>query len=242
MPSLRTRKPPARPLTDLSAANGKPTGLPRAPAAEPPGRRRRPKLAAAGVAVVVLGGLMGAFLFSALGAQASVIGVAAPVAFGEQIEASDLVEVSAADDPGLDPIPYADVEQVIGMTAATDLIVGSLLTMGALTEDPIPGPGQELVPIALQTSQLPATGLRPRDEVLFVETAAGDGQAATSGQGDSAPAPVAQTSTGTVLRVGQPSTTGVVVVDVLVDSGDGVDLAQLASNGRIALVVLPWGG
>ncbi|MDQ3781624.1 MAG: flagellar biosynthesis protein FlgA [Actinomycetota bacterium] len=194
------------------------------------------------MAVVVLGGLVGAFLYSALGAQASVIGVAAPVAFGEQIEASDLVEVSAADDPGLDPIPYADVDQVIGMTAATDLIAGSLLTMGALTEDPIPGPGQELVPIALQTSQLPATGLRPRDEVLFVETAAGDGQTATSAQGDGAPAPVAQTSTGTVLRVGQPTSTGVVVVDVLVDSGDGADLARLAADGRIALVVLPRGG
>lgn len=242
MPSLRTRKPPARPLADLSAMNGKPTGLPRAPAAEPPGRRRRPKLAAVGVAVVVLGGLIGAFLYSALGDQASVIGVAAPVAFGEQIEATDLVEVSAADDPGLQPIPYADVDQVIGMTAATDLVPGSLLTMGALTENPIPGPGQELVPIALQTSQLPATGLRPRDEVLFVETAARDGQTATSA-GDSAPAPAAaRTSTGTVLRVGQPTSTGVVVVDVLVDSGDGADLAQLAADGRIALVVLPRGG
>lgn len=243
MPMLnRTRTSPGEPAA-LSERNGKPAGLPRAPGVEPPGRRRRPRLAAVGVAVVMLGGLLGAFVYAAAGDRAAVIAVASPVAFGEQLGAEDLVRVELAEDPGLQPVPYADLDQVVGMTAATDLIPGSLLTMAALTAEAIPGAGQELVPIALQTSQLPAIGLQPRDEVLLVATA-GDGQGSAPAPGGVEPATGAGegTSSGMVLRVGRPTTTGVVVVDVLVESGAGAGLARLAAAGRLALVVLPREG
>ncbi len=240
MPTLnRTRRAPDP--ASLAATNGKPHGLPRAPVVAPPGRRRRPKLAAVGVAVVVLGGLLGAYLYSAAGDRVPVIAVASAVAFGEQVEASDLVEVGVGQDPGLQPIPYADVDQVIGMTAATDLVPGSLLTMGALTQGPIPGPGEELVPIPLEVSRLPATGLRPRDEVLLVATDGGQVPAAQPGE-DEPTSAAAQPLSGLVLRVGAATPAGVLVIDVLVDSGDGADLARLAADGRIALVVIPRGG
>lgn len=239
MPSLsmptRTRRPaPSAP----GKLNGAASALPKAPAVQPPGRRRQPKWALIGLAVLIVGGLLGMYLYSATGDRVSVVAVAEQVSFGEQLEADDLVEVGVAADDRLSPVLWADVDDVVGMTAATDLLPGSLLTMSALTSDPIPGDGQELVPIALQASQLPAIGLRPRDEVLLVATTAGQGageEHATSGA-------AARPSTGMVVRVGTATATGVVVVDVLVDTGDGAELAMLAADGRIALVVLPRGG
>ncbi|MGI8681358.1 MAG: SAF domain-containing protein [Mycobacteriales bacterium] len=213
-------------------------GLPRAPAIAPPGRRRRPRWALAGVAVLAVGGLLGAALYSASGDRLSVIGIAAPVAYGETVQADDLVEVGVAADPLLSPVLWTDVDLVVGMTAATDLTAGSLLTMAALTTGASPGAGQELVPIALTVSQLPAGGLRPRDELLLVATDPAAGALtdprAGAGVGEQLPA--------TVLRVGPVGSTGVVVVDVLVDSGDGPALAVLAAAGRVAVVVLPRDG
>ena len=240
MPALRTRKHAADEV-GTTTVNGTATasGLPRAPQIAPPGRRRRPKWALAGVAVLVVGGLLGAALYSAAGDRTAVIGIAEPVAFGETVQASDLVEVGVAEDPRLQPVPWSDLDLVVGMIAATDLTAGSLLTMSALTTSSTPGAGQELVPVALQVSQLPAGGLRPRDELLLVATdpAAGDpaaGQGAATGAGEQLAA--------MVLRVGVPGSTGLVVVDVLVDSGAGAELAVLAAAGRVAVVVLPRDG
>ncbi len=241
MPSLSMPTRSKRPDQSAVRLNGAAAGLPRAPAVQPPGRRRRPKWALAGLAVLIVGGLLGMYLYSATGDRVSVVAVAERVAFGEQVEAGDLVEVGVAADDRLSPVLWADIDDVVGMIAATDLMPGSLLTMSALTSDPIPGEGQELVPIALAVSQIPASGLQPRDEVLLVAV-----DATVSGQPGEAGEPAAQVtirpSRGTVVRVGAATATGVVVVDVLVDSGDGAELAVLGANGHVALVVLPRGG
>lgn len=237
MPSLSMPTRTKRLAEPGGKLNGSPSALPKAPALEPPGRRRRPKWALVGLAVLIAGGLLGMYLYTATGDRVSVVAVAQPVAFGEELQEGDLVEVGIAADDRLSPVLWADVDDVVGMTAATDLLPGSLLTMSALTGDPIPGEGQELVPIALQASQLPAIGLQPRDEVQLVAT--GAGQVAGAGE---EPATVPRPATGMVVRVGAATATGVVVVDVLVDSGDGAELAMLAADGRIALVVLPRGG
>jgi len=241
MPVVGVRRHAATEAAPKAVVNGTAVanGLPKAPAIAPPGRRRRPRWAVAGVAVLAIGGLLGAALYSASGDRLSVVGIAEPVAYGETVQAADLVEVGIAEDPLLTPVPWTDVNAVIGMTAATDLMAGSLLTMAALTTESSPGTGQELVPIALDVSKLPAGGLRPRDELLLVATdvAAGDPAAApggAAGVGAQLPAPV--------LRIGVPGSTGIVVVDVLVDAGDGPALAVLAAAGRVAVVVLPRDG
>lgn len=240
MPTLSVRKHAAPPAATAvnGAAVAAATSLPKAPVVAPPGRRRRPKWALAGAAVLVVGALLGAALYSASGNRTAAIGLAGPVAYGETLQATDLVEVGVAADPRLTPVLWADVDQVVGMRAATDLTAGSLLTMAALTTASSPAAGQELVPIALSTSQLPAGGLRPLDELQLVATA---GTAAGQPAADAAAGPPQQLPA-TVLRVGTITATGVVVVDVLVDAGDGAELAVLAAAGRVAVVVLPREG
>ena len=218
------------PTDDVVESNGwVPPPLPQAPVLPPPRRRRRPALLALAVAMVVLGALGAAYLATSIGQTTSVIAVARPVAWGQTITAADLVEARIAADPALTPIPYTDLDQVIGRTAATDLLPGTLLTGGATTDQRLPPPGQQLVGIGLPAVQLPVTPLRPGDDVLLVPLST-DGQAA--------PTASTVTAAATVVRAGDPGTDGRRIVDVLVDEADGPDVAARSAAGLIALVVV----
>jgi hypothetical protein len=203
-----------------------------APALPPPRHRRRPALLALAVVMVVLGALGAAYLATSIGQTSPVIAVARPVPWGQTITAADLAEARVPADPALAPIPYADRDQVIGMVAATELRPGSLLTRDAVTEQLVPGPGEQLVGVGVPATQLPATPLRPGQDVLLVPVAAAGGGAAPA-PGRTAPAVPA-----TVLQTGQPGTDGLRVVDVLVDAADGPDVAARAAAGLVAIVVV----
>ncbi len=202
------------------------------PALSPPRRRRRPALLALAVAMVVLGALGAAYLATSLGRTSPVIAIAREVPWGQQITAADLVQARVAGDPALAPIPYGERDQVIGMVAATTLTPGSLLTREALTEQPLPPPGQQLVGVGVSAVQLPATSLRPGDDVLLVPVAG------SSGTGTPDAAGTTGTVEATVVRPGPPGTDGLRVVDVLVDAADGPDVAARAAAGLVAIVVV----
>ncbi|MGY1828993.1 SAF domain-containing protein [Geodermatophilus sp. SYSU D01180] len=209
-----------------------------APVLPPPRRRRRPALLALAVAMVVLGALGAAYLATSLGQTSPVIAVAREVPWGQQITAADLVEAQVSADPALEPIPYAERDRVIGMVAATTLTPGSLLTRAALTAQPLPPAGQQLVGVGVSAVQLPATPLRPGDDVLLVPVA-GSGAAGAPDTAEvpgtaGTPGPVAAT----VVRSGSPGTDGLRVVDVLVDAADGPDVAARAAAGLVAIVVV----
>ncbi len=207
-----------------------PPPLAQAPVLPPPRRRRRPALLALALAMVVLGALGAAYLVSSLARTTSVIAVARPVAWGQSITAADLAEARVPTDPALSPIPYADRDQVIGRTAAADLLPGALLTRDAVTDQQLPLPGQQLVGIGVSAVQLPGTPLRPGDKVLLVPLADAG-----------APVPLAAPPAAveaTVLRAGEPGTDGLRVVDVLVDASDGPGVAARGAAGRIAIVVV----
>ncbi|SFP62674.1 SAF domain-containing protein [Geodermatophilus dictyosporus] len=203
-----------------------------APMLPPPRRRRRPALLALAVAMVVLGALGAAYLATSLGRTTPVIAVAREVPWGQQITAADLVEARVSAHPALDPIPYGDRDQVIGMVAATTLTRGSLLTRAALTAQPLPPPGQQLVGVGVSAVQLPTTSLRPGDDVLLVPVTGSGAAGAPGTAGTSGPVEA------TVVRSGPPGTDGLRVVDVLVDAADGPDVAARAAAGLVAIVVV----
>jgi hypothetical protein len=224
----RTQAPTSNTTSPAAAVNG----LSRAPALPTPRRRRRPALLALAVAMVILGAVGAAYLATSLGQTSPVIAVAREVPWGQQITAADLVEARVSADPALIPILYGDRDRVIGMVAATTLTPGSLLTREALTEQPLPPPGQQLVGVGVSAVQLPATPLRPGDDVLLVPVAGGGG----AGAPDAAAPP--RTVAATVVQSGAPGTDGLRVVDVLLDAADGPDVAARAAAGLIAIVVV----
>lgn len=208
--------------------------LTKAPMLPPPRRRRRPALLALALVLVVIGALGAAFVATSLGKTTTVIAVARAVPRGQQVTAADLVEARIAGDPALAPIPYADRDRVVGMVAATDLTVGSLLTRDALTAERFPPPGRDLVGVGVKPAQLPASPLRPGDDVLLVSLSTGSGSAGVGAQAAPRPGDVPAT----VARVGAAGVDGLRVVDVLVDAADGPDVAARAAAGQLVIVVV----
>ena len=91
-------------------------------------RRRRPGMIALAVALVGAGILASAALYQREDHQVPVLLVTADVPAGAVITAADVGTASVAAGPGVTVIPASQLRRVIGLTAATSLRPGSLLT------------------------------------------------------------------------------------------------------------------
>jgi len=204
-----------------------------APAISPPRRRRQPRLLALAVAMMVLGALGAVWAVTAFGGRVSVVAVAGEVRYGEVVERADLVEAQIASDAALAPVPFAQVDELVGMIAATDLLPGTLLTRDQLTSEQLPPEGSRLVGVAVPSGQLPATQLRPRDEVLLVPVVVAEG----GGSVDGLPSPYLAV----VVAIGPVGADGTRVIDVLVDDLDAVDVASRSAVRGLAIVLVSRG-
>jgi hypothetical protein len=95
----------------------------------------------------------------------------------------------------------------------------------------------------LKEGQFPARGLNPGQQVLIVATPGSTGS--TSGSGTPSAGtdgPRDQQIDATVAEVAPLNqATQVTVIDVRVRADDGVRVAELASTGNLALILLPAG-
>jgi hypothetical protein len=217
-----------------AAANGQ--SAPATPA--PIARQRRRSMLWLGVALAAAGALVVAWLFTATGHQVPVLAVARNVPVGAVITASDL-SVATVSGSGITTIPARQESQVTGRTAAVGLQAGSLLVPSDLTSAAVPGPGQQLVPVPLKASELPASGLAPGDQVLVIATPGAGGQA---GSGQSAAPALAGDVPATVYQVSAADQSGDVTVDLIIAAQNGPPVARQASTGQIAIIVTPRNG
>jgi hypothetical protein len=194
-----------------------------------PARRRWGRVAAGGVLALV-GAWTAASLYASAGERVEVVVVAGDVDRFEELAGDDLKVVRVAADPGVDTIPGADLDDVVGRVAATDLSDGLLLS-----EDQLVVPGERLVGAdeAVVGARL-APGAAPRDglsggsRVLVVVSPA---QAAT----DDEPPEVE----GWLAEIGEPDvTTGEREASLVVPAGSAAPVATAAAEGRIAVVAL----
>jgi len=196
-------------------------------------RRRRPAMIALAAALIGAGILASAALYHRADHQVPVLMVTTPVAAGSVITANDVGTTTVAGAQGVHVIPARQLSQVVGLVAATALRPGTLLAPSELTSKLSPGAGQELVPVAVKPSALPASGLVPGDQVLAVATPA------TGGSNGSAAAPVLTQPIPAVVQAvdSVADQDGFDVVDLLVSASDGPAVAQQAATGQIALVI-----
>lgn len=203
-------------------------------------RRRRPGMIALSVALIAVGGLSGAVLYSTSGQRTAVVVVAHDLPVGATIQKGDLAEASVALDPAVKSVRASNAQSLVGQRAAVDLRAGSLLSPAQVTKAALVAPGEQLVGVSLTPAQLPATPLSAGRKVLIVSTPDPDAAAGTDGDGaGKAPAAAApKTLRATVVAVGKPAVgTGNVVVDVAVPTGDGPALAARVASGDVALIV-----
>ena len=158
------------------------TTLTRPPTASPPangerlsdvassraGRRNGTRIAL-GLVVVVLCVLGTVSLYTSAGRRAAVLSVRQAIPAGREISAEDLGTVSVSVGSGLRTIPASDRAQIVGRIAAVDLVAGTLLTSGELSNGPLVPAGRAISGATLKPGQYPV-GLIPGDEVVIVET------------------------------------------------------------------------
>jgi hypothetical protein len=186
--------------------------------------------------LLIVGCALGAAVaFARAGDTTSVVVMNDSVARGQTISREDLTttRVSGVDDA----IPADQLEDLVGRTATVDLLPGQIVLEAASTADPIPAPGEALVGVALEPSQVPAD-LGPGDSVLVLaapEEGANpdpDGAELTKGQ-------VYSLSDTDVVGSGG----GVEQVTLIVPESESANVALYASADRIVLVeTAPDGG
>lgn len=200
------------------------------PVAAPPRLRRRPLLALAGLALVVLGALLAVWVYVSNTDSTSAVAVRDTVMRGEMITAADLMTVQVTPDPALQIVPGPELELFVGQRAGRDLSAGTLLTREATTEQVVPGAGESVVGLALMAGLMPGEPLQVGDRVRVVAT---PGQA-----GDPATFEASETVFGAeVVGVAASVESAQTVVSVLVPKQDAAQIAQWASAGRAALVL-----
>jgi hypothetical protein len=192
------------------------------------------------VLLIGLGALVAVYLVLSLSQRVQVVMVVRNVPVGTPLTAADVASTTVSVDPGVQTVPGSEIGSVPGRIAATTLQKGTLLTASELTTALSPGAGQQVVPVALPPSLMPARGLSPGDPVLAVVTT---GQAVTGtgsgAQQQNGAGAAGQDIAATVDRVGPAATDGRVTVDLLVGDQQAPTLARLAAAGRIVLDLTP---
>jgi hypothetical protein len=219
----------APPLTLNGRQYAAPERLPQPP------RRRRPGLAALAVMLVVGCSAVSASLVFASGDTTAVLTVVRAVPAGQALAAADLgtAEISGS---GLTAVAAASRDKVLGLTAAVDLVPGSLLTDKMLTREPVPGPGQAVVGLSLKPGLLPEAELRAGTAVMLVRLAAPIGTPSSADAeriGSEVLVPRAR-----VLSETSDPTTGGRLVSLLVERSIAAEVSRAAAAGTVSLVVI----
>lgn len=201
---------------------------PTSAAAVPPKLRRRPVLVAGSAAAVLAGALISAYAYVSVGSAQEVLAVAVTVHRGELVEASDLTSVRVSVDPALRPIAAANLAQVVGQRAASDLVAGGLVTEGAILPTLVPASEQSLVGVGLPAGLMPGEPLQAGDQVRVVATPGEQGDV-----GSGKPWTIAAT----VVGLHPDPDSGRTVVSVQVPFDSAAELAARAATGKVAIVL-----
>lgn len=200
-------------------------GVPRLP------RQRSTRVWMLGLALVVLGALIGYSVLTSVNRQVSVLVAARDVPVGMVVSAADVGTAKVSADSAVTTIPASQRRQVVGTVAAVGLRKGTLLGPAQFTTVQKPETGQQLVSVALKSTQVPARGLQAGDLVAVTATPALNARADK---------PLLVRPVNAVVDRVKSTGTGVaVVVDLIVADSDAVPLAQQASTGQIALLLQP---
>ena len=132
-----------------------------------------------GVLLILGSALVFAVLYTNAGERRPVLAVARPVPAGKAIQAADLKSVRVSAEAGLATLPARARDEVVGRTAAGNLVPGSLLARGQLSSGRALEGGRAVVGVALKPGQAPA-GLQPGDRVMVVRTGASPAPATAS--------------------------------------------------------------
>ncbi|MEV2274558.1 SAF domain-containing protein [Nocardiopsis sp. NPDC049922] len=188
-------------------------------------RRRGWKRPFAGVAVVVLGGIVAAWAAAQEGERVPMLVTATDVAAGDVLGDTDVRVVHAL---GVEDLELVPADNVIGATAAVPVPAGTVLTEPMLADaSDWPGPGQAVMSVDAPPGMFPASA-REGAPLLIV-----GGQDVEEDDGGE-PIPARLHSVGD-----EGELSGSQVIELLVDVGDVAEAARVVGEPGTRLVLTP---
>jgi hypothetical protein len=194
-------------------------------------RRNWPRLAF-GAVVVLVSGLAFTGLYRSAGDRKPVLALARDVQRYQEIQPGDLRSVLVAAEPGVELVPEADLDEVVGHMALTSLPQGSLLSPGDVAgkDDHLVGPGEALVGAKLAEGAAPLGDIPAGTRVLVIVR---PGSASQDGEVREVP--------GWVAALGRPGANGTRDASLAVPQTSAGDVAAAAAEERVAVVSLEGG-
>ena len=214
-------------------------------------RERKPALAALAVLLILVGALGATVLVMRAGNRIGVVEITATsIPAGQNIGADQITEAMVAQDSSVQYVTWAERGLLLQKyRTAVPLVQGTLLVGAMVTTNQPATAGKLVVGTSLKAGQYP-TGLSVGEvvEVLRVGTPDGTGSGSSLGSGSSQSQNGATTVPGTIIastatvEAVSSDGSGNLATSLMVDQSDAPALAQAASAGNIAVVLVPSAG
>ena len=189
--------------------------------------RRNLRLVAIGVLAICVGGLGAAWLYASVSGAQSVVTVTRTVYRDQPITEADLGVVWLPSTPGIETVPGERLAAVVGQTALTDLVAGSVLSPRSYGA-PAVEPGTARLGLRLAPGRLPASELPPGTPVLLVAVSR-----------DAAAPPPGASVMGRIASLGTDLPDGATLIDVSVPQEQAERVARLAAGDQLVVVRQP---
>ena len=218
-------------LAEQATRNGRfPLGS--AQRVDPKARRRTAHILGV-IALLVVCGLAAVFVVRAVQTQNRVVQVRTDISRGAVIKVTDLAEVTVGSVQGVSTVPAAQLPTLVGQRASVDLVHGSLLPEGSVSDVAVPAAKQSLVGIRLDQGRMVIGDVTPQSRVRLVVTAPQGGDPAFKDANSSREFPA-------VLIESTAALDGAAtLINVQVAQADAGLVAQLAATNRLAVVQDP---
>lgn len=212
------------------------------PRVEPAAVNRRRPLRALVLVMVAAGcAALFAVLFSRAGDRRPVLVVARTVPAGVALAAEDLTVLRLSAERGLRMVPASGRDRIIGRTANSALVAGTVLTEGHFGERAGPRAGESIVAVQLKGPRGAPPSIRTGDRVQVVLVNTGAEVTRTDATGPMRLGTVL--GEGRVLAVDRPRSTtdNTATVSVIVSDALAPTVAGGAAAERLSLVVVGRG-
>ncbi|MEU6192873.1 hypothetical protein [Streptomyces sp. NPDC047061] len=210
-------------------------------------RERKPALAALAVLLILLGALGATTLVLQAGKRIEVIKITQEIPAGSSVQDSDVTSVMVADDSSIHYVRWSQLAGLKKLKAVSTIPAG-VVAVGEMFGDGSKLPaGKSTVGLALKEGQYPS-GIEVGDTVAAYRVSSSATGGSSSGGSSSSGSDALIAGDARVSAVPDGKSSGELVsstsyaITLTVDSDKAAELADAASNGEVALVLVPSTG
>lgn len=204
-----------------------------------PPRERKPALAALAVLLILVGALGATMLVLRAGDRIEVVQVTGDIQAGQSV-GKNVTSVLVAEDADIHYIPWTQVDALKKLKAKSTIYGGTVVIGDMFTEGQSIAAGKASVGLALKEGQYPV-GIKSGDTVAVYRVGdSGTTDSSSSATGTSDTLLVDQAKV-TLVKTESDSTISStnLPVTITVDNADAAAVAQAATAGEVALVLIP---